>query len=84
MQTPESFYDLSCINFGSLFSKFLLFTQIREQLSAIEEVDNKVKFGISLESVVQMHYVRVFNFLENIPFCLGFHEQVLFQKLVFF
>ena len=54
-----------------------------EQLSTIEEVHHKVQFCWSLECVMQLHYKRTIDFLENVSFSLSFDEKISFGNDIF-
>ena len=58
--------DLSCIQFGSLFVELLLFTQVSEELSTVEEVDEEIQFAFCLESIVQANDVWVLYFFKDV------------------
>ena len=63
MQAPQSVNNLCGVNFRSLFTELLIFPQVSEQFSTIQEINDEVKFCLSLESIMQSYNIRIFDFL---------------------
>ena len=58
--------NLRRIQLGTLFLEPLLFSQVCEELTAIQEINEEVQLTIGLESIVQAHNVRVLDLLKNV------------------
>ena len=66
VQAAQRVNYLSSVDLCPLFAKLLVFPQVSEKFSSIQEVNNEVKFSLSLEGVVQPNDVRIFDFLKDI------------------
>ena len=82
MQAAQRVNYLSSVDLCSLFAKLLVFPQVSEKFSSVQKVNNEVKFGLSLEGVVQPNDVRIFYLLQNISFSLSFHKQIFLYQLI--
>jgi len=65
VETLKGKDDFCGVKSCSKFGKFLLFSQVEEQLPTVEEIDHKVKSFWRLESVVQLHDERVVDSLQD-------------------
>ena len=66
MQASKGFHELSSIEAGSSLGELLVFAQMVEQLSSIEEVHNEVQLGWGLEGVVKLHNEWTVDLFENV------------------
>ena len=71
MKTPDSLHKLSSIESGSLLREFLVFPKMIEQFATVAEVHDEIKFGVGLESVVQLYDEGTCDLLEDVPLSLG-------------
>ena len=66
VQAAQCVNYLGSVDLCPLFAKLLVFPQVGEKFSSVQEVNNEVKFSLSLEGVVQPNDVRIFDFLKDI------------------
>ena len=66
VQAAQRVNYLSSVDLCPLFAKLLVFPQVSKKFSSVQEVNNEVKFSLSLEGVVQPNNVRIFDFLKDI------------------
>ena len=75
MQTPQSLDKLGRVKTGSSLAELLVFAQVKEELSTVEEIHNEVKFGRCLKGIVQLHNKWTVDFFEDVSFRYNFIPQ---------
>jgi len=77
MKISNSINNLSRVYLCSSFVESLFFSQICEELTTIQEINDEIQFSFCLESVMKTHDIWIFNFLKNISF--GYIQYILFK-----
>ena len=54
-----------------------------EQLSAVEEIHNEIKFGRCLESVTELHDERAIDLLKDVALGLSLDKKVALSDYIF-
>jgi hypothetical protein len=79
MQSFNGANNLSRIQFSTIFLEPLLFSQVCEELTAIQEINEEVQLAICLEGIVQAHDVRVLDLLKDVS--LGYQTKTTMSSL---
>ena len=66
VQAAQRVNYLGSVDLCPLFAKLLIFPQVSEKFSTVQEVNDEVKFSLCLEGVVQANDVRIFDFLKDV------------------
>ena len=66
MEGLDSANNFGRVQLGSIFIELLVFPQISEQFSSIQEVNQEIKLSLSLESIVKSDDVWILYLLKNV------------------
>ena len=82
METPHCFDKLGSVKAGTTFAELLILAQVVKEFTTVLEVHDEVELGRRLERIVQLHYERTVNFLEDVPLCLRLDEQITLRYYI--
>ena len=66
VQSLNGTYDLSCVEFCPRLMELLLLSEVGEELTTVQEVNEEVQLAIGLEGKVQSHDVWVLDFFQYV------------------
>lgn len=73
--------NLSCVELYELLTEADVVLEMESQVTAIEEIQNKVEALGRLEGVVKLHDKRTVKFFEILSFDLSVHDLLLFEHI---
>ena len=65
MKVTECLNKLRCVNSHTLLWESVLRSQVSEELTAVEEVDDQIQFCLCLERIIKLYDVWTLDLLEN-------------------